>query len=724
MRAAVVRERSGSYWQDLAIIRFERNGKVDCPDMYEPNETEAKDMEAEFRGVEFPSHVIVQEPTHWPEEIVRLREEGRGEEIFELRNTKGEFVMAQVRRELPTDNPNDDNRIYFPWTLWDDGEWRGMEPEGKLPLWGMEFIKGSTTVFIHEGAKAARAMNRMVRADTPQMKKKLKEHPWGEEMATGCHVGWIGGALSPQRTDWSALKKAGIKRAYIISDNDPTGVRSVPNISFNLHMPTFSVTFTSKFPGSFDMADEFPDDMFADFVGMRTYKGPTMRECMGPATWATDMIPNKHGKPSAALRDHFKEMWAYVEEADLFVCTAMPEIVRVEPILNKLLAPFSHVNETSKLIVKAYTGRIVKIAYRPDVGGGTVTDKGRHAINLHTPSSMKSVKGDATPWKDFLSYLIPKEVERVEMERWIATLIARPETKMEYGMLLFSEKQGVGKTTLGAVTLAPIIGMHNVGFPSEGSISNAGFNDWLVHKRLVICNEIYAGHNFKAYNILKSYVTDREVEVNIKYQRPYIIENWAHIFACSNSRKALKLEDEDRRWFYPEVTEDLWGKERFTHFHRWLRSGGHSIVKYWAEAYGDYVLHGAAAPMTDRKREMIEESYSKAIREVMDFGRQFEEWGPPSAVGIKSIDAWVRSCLQGEHHHESDHDLKKAMMRAGGGLREWKERVYVDGRLQFVLLNPSGFKVMEGMSEEAVAVRNEKLRSLVISPNTVCPRVL
>ena len=35
-----------------------------------------------------------------------------------------------------------------------------------------------------------------------------------------------------------------------------------------------------------------------------------------------------------------------------------------------------------------------------------------------------------------------------------------------------------------------------------------------------------SGNNWKAYNQLKTYITDKAVNVNIKYQRPYTIDNW------------------------------------------------------------------------------------------------------------------------------------------------------------------------------------------------------
>src|SRR5690606_29629918 len=138
--------------------------------------------------------------------------------------------------------------------------------------------------------------------------------------------------------------------------------------------------------------------------GVRYYAGPSMRDLMSPATWATDVVPNPSGKgrPMHVLRDSFKRMWAYVEEADAFVCTEMPEIVRSESVLNKMVAGFSHDSETSNLLDKAYKGRSSKIWYRPAHDARLVDYRGSNAINLHVPSQVKPEKGDPGPWIEFL----------------------------------------------------------------------------------------------------------------------------------------------------------------------------------------------------------------------------------------------------------------------------------------------------------------------------------
>jgi hypothetical protein len=410
-----------------------------------------------------------------------------------------------------------------------------------------------------------------------------------------------------------------------------------------------------------------------------------MRTLTHPSTWATDIIPNPAGtgRPLTVLREPFKKLWSYVEEADVFVCTEMPNIIRGESVFNKMVAGFSHVYETSRLVVKAYKGRSTKLCYRPDQKGLSVDFRGSAAINLHIPSEIRSVGGDPKPWLDFLAYMFPHPKERKEVERWCATLITKAHVRMGYGLLLVSEKQGIGKTTLGEHILGPLVGDWNVGFPAERDITS-DFNDWVAHKRLAIVNEIYSGNSWRAYNALKSVITDHSVTVNQKYMRQYVVDNWCHVVACSNSMRALKMEHDDRRWFYPEVTEVPWSGKQFVALRTWLEGGGLNIIRNWADEYGDYVEPNERAPMTLQKQELIEGSRSDAQEESAALAQLLQDKGEPAALLMKDVVSWVRDSAQGRVF-DTDYELRRSMTAVG--CKPFKKRIKVAGRLQYALMN-------------------------------------
>lgn len=709
LHSAVVKEKRGKYWKDTAVITISREGVVKAPSALIPTTEEGPAIAHECKEAKWPEHIKPNQLQNLPEQL----KDAKPESIFEFRDEIGNIIMLQQRIERKGE------RSYIPWTFWSDNTWRAMEPEGKLPLWGIEQLKDNSTVFIHEGAKAARHIRTMVEGKSIEAKDTLSKHPWGEELAAAAHLGWIGGALSPSRTDWSIIRRLGIKRAYIVSDNDEPGVAAVAPISYQLHVPTFHVQFTGEWPGSFDLGDAFPDKMFSKLGQTRHYIGPSFRSCIHPATWATDMITVTEGeraKSIPVLRDEFKNLWVYVDEADIFVCTEMPEIMRTEEVMNKMLSGFSHVKTTSSLIVKNYKGRTARLCYRPDVKGRLISDKVTSAINLHQPTTIKAVAGDIKPWLEFLEYLLPVADERKDIMKWCATLIARPEVRMEYGLLLISETQGIGKTTLASKILAPLVGEGNVGFPTEDEIVNSNFNGWLANKRLVIVGEIYSGHSWKAYNKLKSYITDKDVEVNQKYMRPFRLENWAHIVASSNSRKALKMEESDRRWFYPQITEVPWPKKKFAELNEWLGSGGLQIIHSWAKSFGEYVSSGERAPNTGLKMKMIEESRSEAQQEMADWCEAVVSDGLEIFCGMKQISHWLRT-KSARPIYDSDYEFVKIAKTYG--FQQWPERIKIGSQMQTVIGSPKGFEKilrMEGETGELERAQRLEMRKLIRPP--------
>src|SRR5262249_37359276 len=143
---------------------------------------------------------------------------------------------------------------------------------------------------------------------------------------------------------------------------------------------------------------------------------------------------------------------------------------------NLAVAPYSHVEDTARLLGKKQSPQAATIAYEPGQPGGLIVLDNVHAINVYRPGHVKPQSGNHGPWLDFMTHLIPGEEDRHEALKYCATLIARPDVRMLYAILLVSEVQGVGKTTLAEKILAPLVGMHNTSFPNEKQVTESRFN--------------------------------------------------------------------------------------------------------------------------------------------------------------------------------------------------------------------------------------------------------
>ena len=710
MRKAVIGGKKGNYTKDRVTIQFQSSGVVDifprsAEDIYKPNGAELERIVSIIRSIGFP--------TSMPAGVVEKNNllSGKANPDFDMASLSFPFysldgtstLFVQQKVETLT------GKQYLPWSFWSDGKWRMMEPDGLLPLYNLPGLAEHEVAFIHEGAKSAQFCSDLISGES-----SAADHPWGEELLHAAHIGWAGGALNPHKTDWRPL--INLRRAYVVCDNDTPGLRALRHISKVLRCVTFSIQFTDQFPEGFDLGDSFPKEFYS---GNNYYIGPSFRDCLHPATWATDtiLVPGSK-RPSHKLRQSFKDMWSYVEEADVYVCKELPYIIREEKILKNMLMAFSDVKDTLHLMHKEREGDINRLAYRPDVDSLIINDKGFRSINIHIPTH---VRPDASipirPWLEFLQYLIVKTEERIEVERWCATLIARPDIKMGYGLLLASEMQGIGKTTLGLHVLAPLVGYYNYSVPNEEDI-NSSFNEWISHKRLAVIGEIYSGHSWKVYNKLKTVITDATVSVNRKFMRQYEIDNFIHIFACSNSMRAIRMDEDDRRWYYPELASSYWGgnkdraKANFERLYDWLKGGGLSAIMHWAKQLSNHVQVSEFAPMTLRKRELIDDSVSIHQRESARIANIVSALQDPCVIFMRDVAKWVVR-ITGEKLFDSLYQLRRCM-RDVPGITEYEERIRMEGELQYALMNDLAYREIqlhENKNDRVNAVR--KYRTLL-----------
>lgn len=720
MKLAVVKEIVGEYWIDKARIYFNKEGFVSADLGYEATADEQAMIKAEFSKAQWPELVF---PTHLENLPAAIRD-ANPEDVFEFRDEHGKIVMLQVRKEVKG------QKSYMPYTYYNDGKWRCAEPdqassvktpytEGKIPLWGIPSLKGNTTVFISEGGKAARAVERLINPKTAEEKAHAASHPWSAAFKHAASVGFIGGALSSHRTDWSVIKRMGITRAIIIPDNDDSGRSAVAKIAEELDCITTAIQFSDAFGSGHDMADPFPETYFKEIKGRRYWVGPQFRDCLIPATFMTRILPtvNSKGKDDTmvVLRNHAKNLWAYIQGTETWIHAEMPDFQMKTEALDSVLEPFSHSPKTSKLLSREFTGLISNVTYRPDKTDRRILTNGKMAINLYQPGNIEAQPGDITPFKEFMDYLIPDEVERKEVEKWVATLIAQPANRILYGLLLISSAQGIGKTFLGEKILAPILGHHNVSFPNEETVMGI-YNNWVGKKRLAICGELYAGSSFKMYNRLKQLVTDQQITLREMYCPPINMENWCHIYACSNSLGALRIENSDRRWLIPTINEKAWPQEKFDEFLDWVESGGLSIVINWAKNYPEYIRHGSKAPSTSRKSEMIEASRSKANLRCEELALLMNENEAAMSIPDAEIQNWLEAVTK-ERVYESLLDIRKILRKHGAiEAKEYSvERLSYNSRMQNFMLNKSAATELEKIVD--VAQRKDYVRSIVRKPN-------
>lgn len=671
--AARVKENVGQYWKELARIKFHRDGRVFCVNpIYMPTDDERAAIAAEFATTIFPTCVYVSNP-----QLPPIVTNADPKNVFTFRDTNNNVLMMQVREDRP------EGKVYLPVSFWNDNQARICEPDlDLLPLWGLDSIKNNTTAIISEGAKTGQAIERIIRPITQEDHERAEIFPWTENFAYAASVAFCGGALASERTDWSALKRHGITRAIIVADNDYYGRDAINKISERLDMPTFAMTMTDDFPVGWDCADEVPDHLYRTIGTKKYYIGAGFNDLIQPATWMTNLITveDDKGKPKKipVLRQHVIQSWAYSEEQNVFISLDFPSIQLSPESIDRMMIPFSHTRAISELLLREYSCRIAKLAYRPDTKKRRIMSDGQLALNLYEPSPIVARSGDISPFLEFMEHMIPVPSEREEVIKWCATLVSKPEVRLIYGLLMISEQTGIGKTLLAEKILAPLVGMHNASFPSENMILEP-YTNWICQKRLVVIAELYQGASWRMANKLKSFITDTKVPLREMYKNATFLDNFAAFYASSNSEEPLKLDEKERRWFIPTLSEVRWPDDKFDEFLSWLDSGGLNIIKNYFDTYPEYIRHGTKAPKSMKKTDIIESGRDPAICRCYDLAYRAREEEMEVAIGDKDLHHWLRAVIV-EKCYTSLLEERKAMVTKG--FIELKT-LFKDGRMFF-----------------------------------------
>ena len=617
-RYVVKREGKDHYHYDATVIRVE-DGVIICPDKkYEPTDEERIHIEAEIAAqIELKL---------WPHSITAHSADAlrdmlpKDAVLYEYLTENGKEISFVQQRVVDDTLKKRD----LPWSYWSDGHWRMMEPDTALPLWGLEKLRDAAKIFIHEGAKGA-----LVCSDPDHW----KDHPWRDELCGYgiAHLGWPGGAPNPHRVDWSPIQNfSRHRRVILVGDHDISGNNAVPQISRLIQRQCEAIKFGKIFPEHFDLADPWPAGNTTPFS-----------DCLLSATWATRKVGDHF-----ELREEFESQCNCVNKPQVFIHHSRPDRLYTDREFNGKFSPFSDVKNLTALLQKSSHAQCEALAFEPGLPTGSIALKNEgHVYNAYRPGSIRPVADDLTPWFSFLEHLFPVAEERRNVQRWIATLVARPDIKMRYGVLLISEAQGVGKDTLISGVIAPLLGRHNVSTPSEEQLIESAHNGWAYNKRLIHANEIYQGHSSKAYNKLKNIITDDVIDIHLKYLNAFPLRNWSHVIACSNSLRALKLDKGDRRWFLPSVSENKHDEAYWNELYAWLAGDGLPAIMHWAIEFvkepENVVNTGEYPPPTARKKEVTTAAQSDGERFVAELGDRLKRHDGPALMRLDYVKTWL-----------------------------------------------------------------------------------
>ena len=151
---------------------------------------------------------------------------------------------------------------------------------------------------------------------------------------------------------------------------------------------------------------------------------------------------------------------------------------------------------------------------------------------------------------EFLAYVIPKEQDRKVFLNWLAWNRQNEGKKPSWAVMLYSEKQGTGKSTLTDLLWA-LFGEENTGRANGVSKLVGRFNKELLENKLVIVEEVEVKRGSSEANSLKTLITENSTLVEAK-GLPAYVEHIYCAFIMTTNHLPLWLEESDRRFFILE----------------------------------------------------------------------------------------------------------------------------------------------------------------------------
>lgn len=673
---ATVEIKEGKYDKEYFSIVWDREGKCTCRGQAKghvrlPTVTELEAFKLEIPEIHFPKQTTIAALS--PANNPSLINNAADQDLFIYRNQDGDITFVQVRIDY-----EDRDKRYVPLTYWDDGQWRTIEPEDYLPVYNLENVRSQDKVFLHEGAKAARAAERI--KDDPT-------HPFHTAYMSGIHVGWIGGAHYLHRTDFSGVSQLA-STVIIVVDNDDAGRSNVGRIAKNFHCETYMVSFDDMWPEGWDCADPIPEHFYVENKDEQRYVGPSIPDMMFPAVWATEeFYIEDDKKPKYRIRKAFANQWFFVAETEQYFSSSNPEFGMSKAQFNAVVRCMSDVADTAGVFNKESGRQLTKLTFRPDRPKMIrVTEDKQQAFNQYVDHRVAPKQGtyeDTRIFWEYMEYLFPEENERLVAKRWIATLYSRPDMRMGFGILLISEQQGTGKSTFLRIC-EKLIGSPHTAKPGGPDIESS-FNSWVVNKRLVAMDEVYAGQSWNSYNKFKSLVTDEWVTINTKNVKEYKTRNWVQFLLASNSREALKIEDKDRRWFIPTITEKINNPEFYDELQQWIVGGGPSYLAHELLKVNDHITESEKPPETEAKNALKHQSISGGQHMVYDC---LEALGKTKCVDVSEIVNEIQNRSKDARYLKNHHiqtiamELGMHVIQAGRKTYVWKSQSHAEEVMQ------------------------------------------
>lgn len=302
---------------------------------------------------------------------------------------------------------------------------------------------------------------------------------------------------------------------------------------------------------------------------------------------------------------------------------------------------------------------VQEITYSPSKPRGVFKRDGLLWYNDYRASTVVAVDGDASPFEEYLSYLVPDPAEREHLLKMMAHLVRHPGEKLAHALILGSRTHGVGKSTLISI-LEQLMGPSNCCKATSDELAGQ-YQGYLDGKLLVTIEELDLGSGFKTYHKLKDLITAEVSPMRKLYENSRNVPNNATFVFLTNLDVPLMIEPSDRRFMVimsPAKTRD---QEYWTTFNRWWRASLGIIRHFLDQVDLSEFERFTPPPMTGAKERLIARSASPTTQ---DLAEMIEARESPFTVDVLSRNM-IHDALKRRNPRVGRGDVERALADVG-----------------------------------------------------------
>lgn len=275
--------------------------------------------------------------------------------------------------------------------------------------------------------------------------------------------------------------------------------------------------------------------------------------------------------------------------------------------------------------------KVQSTMFEPDLPFGHI-DSLRSAVNVYREDpNVIATPGDVSPFLKHLERMLPVKRDRDILLTWMAALVQNPGRKFQWAPFV-QGTEGNGKSMIGQILKYAVSPLYTHE-PFSDDLANK-FNDWQDNKILIIVEELSLSEKADTMNNLKTWVTQKHIEMQAKGGKKMMRPNKANWIIFSNFQNGLVFTASDRRYapFFTaqqraeDLARDGMTGRYFPDLWAWLDRGGYEHMTHFLRTFqciDEFNPAGtgagaARAPETSSTVEAIGASMGRFEQEVLE----------------------------------------------------------------------------------------------------------